>query len=97
MGLVKVGNEIKAFKKTFTAQDYTPFLYKGKSNSGKKHLMDLPPCTFGNPIISYLNSAEVRTKMHIPANVQQWDLCQGNINYTNSQKGSQWIYEQLKG
>jgi len=54
----RVGNEIKAYKKEYTAADYTPFLYKGKSD--KKHLKDLPPCTFGNPIITYLNSAAVR-------------------------------------
>jgi hypothetical protein len=67
MSFAKVGNEIKGFKNTYTAADYTPFLYKGKSD--KKHLKDLPPCTFGNPIITYLNSAAVRSALHIPANV----------------------------
>lgn len=30
MGLTKVGGEIKPFKKTYSAKDYTPFLYKSK-------------------------------------------------------------------
>jgi hypothetical protein len=69
MGLSKIGDEIKAYKKTYTAADLTPFLYKNKA--GNKHqLRDLPPCTFGNPIISYLNSAAVRSALHIPDTVQ---------------------------
>lgn len=75
MGLSKVGNEIKPYKKSFTSADYTPFLYKGKKHEGKKLLRELPPCTFGNPIIEYLNSAAVRSALHIPANIQPWDLC----------------------
>ena len=71
MGLSKVGDSIKAYKKSFTAADYTPFLYKGKNvhHEGKKALKDLPPCTFGTPIIEYLNSAAVRTALHIPVKV----------------------------
>jgi hypothetical protein len=95
MGLSKVGNEIKPYKKSYSAADYTPFLYKGKH--AKKMLRDLPPCTFGNPIIEYLNSAAVRQALHIPANVQAWDLCTSSIGYTESVKGSQWVYEELKG
>jgi hypothetical protein len=100
MGLSTTGSDdVKTYKTSWTAADYTPFLYKSKTTSDRKHLQDLPPCTFGNPIISYLNSAEVRAALHIPDYVQQWDLCSDGIgrNYTNSPKGSQWVYEELKG
>lgn len=36
MGLSKVGSDIKAYKTQYSAADYTPFLYKGKSE--KHHL-----------------------------------------------------------
>jgi hypothetical protein len=59
IGFSKVSDSLKAYKKSFTAADYTPFLYHNKKNSDKK-LKELPPCTFGTPIIQYLNSAAVR-------------------------------------
>jgi carboxypeptidase C (cathepsin A) len=74
MGFSKVNNGLKTFKKTYTAADYTPFLFNQKKNADKK-LKELPPCTFGNPIIAYLNSQTVRQLLHIPDSVQAWDLC----------------------
>ena len=44
-----------------------------------------------------MNSDAVRTAMHIPANVQAWDLCTSNINYVSEPEASQWIYEALAG
>lgn len=64
MGMTRVENDIKTFKKTWSAADYTPFLYNKKHN--QKKLKELPPCTFGNPIIAYLNSPNVRSALHIP-------------------------------
>lgn len=58
-------------------------------------LKSLPPCTFGSPIIEYLNNEEVRSKLHIPDDIQDWDLCLDGINYTRGAEGSQWIYEKL--
>jgi len=55
MGFSKVNNGLKTYKKSASVADYTPFLFHNhKSNEHK--LKDLPPCTFGNPIIAYLNS-----------------------------------------
>lgn len=96
MGISKVANGLKTYKKSFTAADYTPFLYKHQDTQQKK-LKDLPPCTFGNPIIAYLNSATVRQLLHIPDHVQAWDLCTNSIGYDSGLKGSQWIYEALRG
>jgi len=55
----------------------------------------LPPCTWGNPLIQYLNDATVRTALHIPDSIQAWDLCTEEIFYIVEPQGSQWIYEQL--
>lgn len=35
-------------KRTYTAADYTPFLFDSDKGSNS-----LPPCTFGNPILDY--------------------------------------------
>lgn len=94
IGFTKVASDIKAYKKSYSSADYTPFLYNHKKNSDKK-LKDLPPCTFGNPIIAYLNSPQVRTALHIPNEVQAWDLCTEKIGYTPLAVGSQWIWETL--
>lgn len=77
----------------YTAADYTPFL--SKSNRANM----LPSCTFGNPILDYLNRADVRDALNIPSNIQAWDLCTESINieYQRDPNGSQWIYEALAG
>jgi len=76
---------------------------------GKDHnkLKDLPPCTFGAPIIEYLSSDDVMDALHIPKDAprapgtkNKWDLCRGpsdGFNYEINAKASQWIWEALKG
>lgn len=97
MGLTKVGDELKTYKKSYTAADYTPWLYDNKHKDGKR-LRELPPCTFGEPIIEYLNSATVRSLLHIPDTVQAWDLCTSaaDWSYDRGQIASQWVYEKLQ-
>ncbi len=95
IGLAKVGDEIKTYKKAATPRDYTPFLSLHPKGS-EKHLQDLPPCTFGTPIIEYFNDNNVRNLLHIPQSVQAWDLCTSYPGWTYNQdnpNGSQWIYE----
>ncbi len=58
---------------------------------------DLPPCTFGVPIIDWINRADVRQSLHIPDKVQAWDLCTDSIGYDSLAKASEWIYPLLKG
>lgn len=76
---------MKTYKTSYTAKDYTPWAFP---KLDKKHLGELPPCTFGEPIIEYLNRADVRSLLHIPTDVQAWDLCADNFNYTESKNGS---------
>jgi hypothetical protein len=65
--------------------DYTPWL--------KNSLGELPPCTFGVPLIEWANDATVREQLHIPDYVQAWDMCEGDIDYTINPEGSQWVWE----
>jgi len=65
--MVKLANEIKTYKKAATARDYTPWAFH--TDSEGKHLYELPPCTFGEPIIEYFNNPNVRTLLHIPTTV----------------------------
>ena len=97
MGFAKVGNSLKTYKKFFTAEDYTPFLFQGKKTTNRKQLLELPPCAWAVPIIDYYNSAHVRNLLHIPEDVPGFDFCSDKITYNIGQKGSQWIYEELKG
>ena len=98
MGLSKVGNELKAYKKGYTSQEYTPWLYRHFGDEEKKRLLDLPPCTFGIPLIDYFNREDVRSLLHIPTTVQAWDMCTSAITYhSDYKKGSQYVYEALKG
>ncbi|KAG7478323.1 hypothetical protein MATL_G00079210 [Megalops atlanticus] len=39
-----------------------------------------PPCTNSTPSRMYLNNAYVRTALHIPAFVPEWDICSAEVN-----------------
>lgn len=87
------------YKRFFTAKDYTPFVFK-KSSSSKKALKEVPPCVYGQPIIDYFNSADVRTALHIRDDAKAWDLCRSpedGFNYTSGINGSLDVYTELKG
>jgi hypothetical protein len=49
-GHALVGGELKRYKRYATPLDYTPWL-KETNPALYKTLKDLPPCTFGEPII----------------------------------------------
>lgn len=68
VGITRLGNEIKTYKKTYTAKDYTPWLFKTEAQE-EHRLTELPPCTFGIPIVDYFNDPTVRTLLHIPNTV----------------------------
>ena len=85
-----------AKKRGFTQNDYTPWL-KRPIREGDHMLRELPPCTYGSGLLDYLNLDVVRQALHVPNDVQAWDLCTNEINYVIQPKGSQWIYEKLQG
>jgi len=101
IGFSKVGNQLKAYRKHYTAADYTSWATHKllRKNNETHRVKNLPPCTFGQPIIDYLNSADVREALHIAESASAWDLCNDTINenYARSRDGSQWIYQALKG
>ena len=89
-----VDGELKTHKRFSSSREYTPWTYrKGDSPN------ELPPCTFGGPLITWANNDKVREQLHIPSKVQPWDLCTSapTWNYTMQFEGSQWIWEKLKG
>ena len=95
-GLVKVGNEIKSYKKVFTAADYTPWARGGRLSNGG--VGETPPCVYGGPVVEYLNRADVRSDLHIPDEYPAWDMCNSDtFIYNILEIGSQWIWEALKG
>merc|ERR1719384_2420318 len=70
---------------------------KRPTRTGDHNLRELPPCTYGSGLLDYLNLDVVRQALHVPNNVQAWDLCTTEIDYTTGEQGSQWIYEKLQG
>ena len=79
-------------KKKLRHSKYTPWMFGREQQDPQLYE------GFGTPI-DYLNSPEVKSALHIPASTPTWKECSTEqvVNYTMSQKGSQWIYEALKG
>jgi serine carboxypeptidase-like clade 1 len=57
---------------------------------------ELPPCTFGEPLIAWANDDTVKKQLHIPDYAPDWDMC-ADIDYSENEIGSQWVWEKLKG
>jgi carboxypeptidase C (cathepsin A) len=81
--------------------DYTPWLFKGHNRAPRvsstgEDLGELPPCTFGQPLIDYLNTPKIREQLHIPDYVGDWTMCAGEeqgFKYTMLEQASQWIWD----
>jgi len=86
-------HKLQTSKKKFSHTDYTPWVFGRKDET--------PPAYLGvlTSPIDYLNSDEVRTALNIPKTSPAWAECTADstIKYTMFKKGSQWIYEELKG
>ena len=93
--------ESGSHKRYITQNEYTPWLQRevAKDFQGHPILKELPPCTWGSGLLDWMNLSDTRQALHIPDNVQAWDLCQSASwwNYVIQPKGSQWIYEELMG
>lgn len=93
MAMKMVDGQLKTHKRFSSAREYTPWIF------GKGDVPDeLPPCTFGGPLIEWANNEKVREQLNIPSKVQAWDLCTSakTWNYTVLPQASQWIWEMLK-
>lgn len=94
-GLLKSDSGLTAYKRFFTAQDYTPWVKRHKK-AFDKNLKDLPPCIWAAPFIAYLNLDKTRAALHIDPSAQKWDVCYP-VDYTESRDGSVGVYTELKG
>jgi serine carboxypeptidase-like clade 2 len=70
---------------------YTPWIPKMK----KETVGEEDPCPYISPLVEYFNKESVRSALHIPDYVGMWDMCNMTYNYTASEKGSRWIWEEL--
>lgn len=97
-GLYRTGNEIKAFKRYYTAGDLTPFLKNplGSKLGGKLKL--IPDCVYAKPLLDYMNDPTVKAALHIGVSAPMWDLCNADINtnYVRSPAGSIDVYVELR-
>jgi len=90
----------RPFKKYEFTGDYTEMESNMRSfmayQANNTHPVKKTPCTWGDPLSKYMNSGEVREALHIPGDIPAWEDCK-TIYYTKGTKGSQWIWEGLKG
>lgn len=82
------------YKRGFTHAEYTPWLKNlmPKAQDGGKEIV------MGAAVSDYFNQANVRAAFHIGDEIQPWEECNGNMNwtYSYSREASQWIYPILK-
>lgn len=82
-----VDGQLKRYKRGKTMAEYTPWL---------KHWFNDDKIS-SDILADYVNSAEVRTALHIPADVQAWDECWDETHtYQIADKASMWIYPIMK-
>lgn len=62
IGFTTIGGKLLPYPKAATAADYTPWVRRGFGDDPGV----VPPCTFADGILDYLNKAEVRQQLHIP-------------------------------
>jgi len=87
MGMSVVAGVEKHYKKGMTVEEYTPWM---APHVNSKAVM--------NDFLSdYVNNETVRTAMHIPAEVQAWEMCSSTLQYSVQNEASMWIYPILRG
>lgn len=94
MAVKMIDGQLKTHKRFSSSREYTPWTYRKSDDTN-----ELPPCTFGEPLIEWANNEKVRDQLHIPSKVQAWDLCTSAPTwfYTPEVRASQWIWEELRG
>uniref|UniRef100_T1IXT3 Carboxypeptidase n=1 Tax=Strigamia maritima TaxID=126957 RepID=T1IXT3_STRMM len=53
-----------------------------KAKPAPQNLREDPPCVNDADLDNYLNQASVRKALHIPAQVQSWTICSGDVSST---------------
>jgi len=86
----------RPFKKNSFTGEYTPWHNTAAKQQARDNNEKVHECLGGDPLSSYLNNALVKSALHIKAESHAWSDC-SNIDYTILEKGSQWIYQALKG
>ena len=92
IGKTIIGGEERTYKRGYTAAEYTPWLKHHPSFKSSQIVM-------GDPVSELLNSADVRTQLHIPEDVPAFEQCNGFVgeNWHYQQEASLWIYKILRG
>jgi carboxypeptidase C (cathepsin A) len=85
MGKTMVGGVEKTYRRGMTVEEYTPWMaVKSKS-------------VMNDFLSEYVNDETVRTALHIPVDVQGWEMCSDKLEYSVQAEASMWIYPILKG
>ena len=77
-GLMAIEGQLKSYKKTFSERDYTPWASYRWKYAEQNNIEVTPPCVDGSEVIAYMNQADVRTALYIPAEYPAWDMCNSN-------------------
>jgi hypothetical protein len=84
-----IGDELKTYKKGYTASEYTPWLNIDHESNGDELIL-------GSPVSDYLNRADVRDALHVPVSAPAYEECSNTLDYKMQQEGSIWIYKVLR-
>lgn len=98
IGMSKVGDEIKTYRRYFTLADYTPWLLHPDRNTAKMIEDDFGvPCIYTSGVVDYMNLYYTRQALHIPDEVQAWEYCVVNPEwyYISGRNASFYIYEEM--
>jgi len=99
-GLVSIGGMLRSYERTFPKSMYTPWTKHHQNKLAKQKLVgdsNEVDCTYNKALLDYMNSAEVRTALHIPEGYASWAPCKSDFNYTISMDGTQEIWDRLNG
>ena len=90
-GVAWVGGKPRTYKRGMSQKEYTPFVkHFAEGNEG---------LTTAHFLSDYVNHNETRAALNIPDEVQAWNMCWNNSEFTYhyQQEASMWIYPILKG
>ncbi|XP_066442311.1 lysosomal protective protein-like [Eleutherodactylus coqui] len=76
------GDHIKAYHPgTLSIQSHSAFSKRLKDASRlNKPISMSPPCVDGTDLTTYLNNPDVRSALHIPHELPQWEICSADVS-----------------
>ena len=69
------------YKRYYTSKEYTPWFHKPLKTGSND---TLPEQVITIPYADWINSEEVRNLLHVPKQVQAWEVCSNSLVYNQT-------------